>query len=154
MKNAGQGSRKAPGDLIRVSATAAIMAAISVILGAGPALAADDASKPDTAAGQSLVTRILADQAITIEVLVILVGVVLAFAYGRYRHSVNGRRSAHARARGSQAHARSARSPRQTARSRRQTARSRRQPAAAPRAGAAPARQAAGQPPDADDFPS
>jgi hypothetical protein len=154
MKNSGQGSRKAPGDLIRVSATAVIMAAISVILGAGPALAADDASKPDTAAGQSLVTRILADQAITIEVLVILVGVVLAFAYGRYRHSVNGRRSAHARARGSQAHARSARSPRQTARSRRQTARSRRQPAAAPRAGAAPARQAAGQPPDADDFPS
>jgi hypothetical protein len=147
MKNSGQGSRKAPGDLIRVSATAVLMAAISVILGAGPALAADDASKPDTAAGQSLVTRILADQAITIEVLVILVGVVLAFAYGRYRHSVNGRRSAHARARGSRAHARPARSPRQPARSPRQ-------PTAAPRAGAAPARQAAGQPPDSDAFPS
>jgi hypothetical protein len=133
MKNSGHGSRKAPGDLSRAIATALIMAAISVILGAGPALAADDASKPDTAAGQSLVTRILADQAITIEVLVILVGVVLAFAYGRYRHSVNGRRSAHARARGSQAHAR---------------------PSSRTRMAAAPARQGAGQPLHADDYPS
>src|ERR1700689_4666523 len=133
MKNSGHGSRKAPGDLSRAIATALIMAAISVILGAGPALAADDASKPDTAAGQSLVTRILADQAITIEVLVILVGVVLAFAYGRYRHSVNGRRSAHARARGSQAHAR---------------------PSSRTRMAAVPARQAAGQPLPADDYPS
>jgi len=132
MKNSGPGSRKAPGGLIRAISTALIMAAIPVILGAGPALAADDASKPATAAGRSLVARILADQAITIEVLVILVGVALAFGYGRYRHSANGRRSAHARARGSQAHARGG---------------SRTPPAT-------PARQASGRPLHADDYPS
>ena len=41
MKSSGKGSRKAPGDLIRGIAAALIMAAISVILGAGPAVAAD-----------------------------------------------------------------------------------------------------------------
>jgi hypothetical protein len=135
MKNSGKGSRKAPGDLIRAIAAVLFVAAISVILGAGPALAADDSSKPDTAAGQALVARILADRAITIEVLVILVGVALAFAYGRYRHSANGRRSAHARARGSQAHARD---------------RSGTRIAAYSTAGA----RTAGQPPHADDYPS
>jgi hypothetical protein len=140
MKNSGKGSRKAPGGLIRAIAAVPFVAAISVILGAGPALAANDSSKPDTAAGQTLVARILADRAITIEVLVILVGVALAFAYGRYRHSANGRRSAHARARGSQAHARDSSGTRQ--------------PATPPRAAAAPARRAAGQPPHADDYPS
>jgi hypothetical protein len=135
MKNSGKGSRKAPGDLIRAIAAVLFVAAISVILGTGPALAADDSSKPDTAAGQTLVARILADRAITIEVLVILVGVALAFAYGRYRHSANGRRSAHARARGSQAHARD---------------RSGTRIAAYSTAGA----RTAGQPPHADDYPS
>lgn len=135
MKNSDKGSRKAPGDLIRAIAAVLFVAAISVILGAGPARAADESSKPDTAAGQTLVARILADRAITIEVLVILVGVALAFGYGRYRHSVNGRRSAHARARGSQAHARD---------------RSGTRIAAYSTAGA----RTAGQPPHADDYPN
>ena len=135
MKNSDKGSRKAPGDLIRAIAAVLFVAAISVILGAGPARAADESSKPDTAAGQTLVARIVADRAITIEVLVILVGVALAFGYGRYRHSVNGRRSAHARARGSQAHARD---------------RSGTRIAAYSTAGA----RTAGQPPHADDYPN
>src|ERR1700722_5897026 len=74
MKNSGNGSRIAPGDIIRPTATALIMAAISIVV-------------------------ILADHALTVEMLVILVGVALAIACGRHRRSANQRRSAHARSR-------------------------------------------------------
>jgi hypothetical protein len=106
MKNSGMGARKAPGDVMRAIA-ALIVTAISVILAAGPAMAADDAGTPrDTAAGQALVARVLADHALTAEILVVLAGAALLFAYRHHGRSGNSRRSAHGRTRRPQAHAR------------------------------------------------
>jgi hypothetical protein len=170
MKNSGKGSRKASGDLIRVIAAVLTAIAISVILGTGPAMAADDGSTPpDTAAGQSLLARILADHALTAEVLAILVAVALTFAYGRHRRSVNARRSAHARVH-RQAHVRAGSGTRVTeyfpagdraaGRGRSATdgdpwmALPPRQPATPPWPAAASARHAVGQPLHADDYPS
>ena len=170
MKSSGKASGKVSGDLIRVITAALIVTAISVILGTGPAMAADDGSTPpDTAAGQSLLARILADHALTVEVLVVLVAVALTFAYGRHRRSVNGRRSAHARVH-RQAHARAGSGTRVAASSPagdRAAGLARpaadgdpwvalppRQPATPPRPAAASARHAVGQPLHVDDYPS
>jgi hypothetical protein len=160
MKNSGEGSRKAPGSIIRVIAAALMVTATAVILGAGPAMAADDASTPpDHAAGQSLVARLLADHVLTVEILVVLVAPVLVFAYGRRRRSANRGRSAHARV-PRQAHARAGSVTRVAAHSTVQDG------TAGPGRPAAvgdpwmalpprqPARPATGQPLHADDYPS
>ncbi len=169
MKNSGQGSGKARGNLVRVIAAALIVTATSVILGTGPAMAADDGSTPpDAAAGQALAGRILTDHVVTVELLAVLVLPVLVFAYGRRRRSANSGRSAHART-PRQAHARASSATRIAAYS---TAGNRtgvpadpgagdpwmspprRQPAVSPRPAAVPPRPAAGQPLHADDYPS
>jgi Family of unknown function (DUF6338) len=138
MKNSGHGSRKAPGNFIRVIAAALIVTATCVVLGAGPAMAADDASTPpDAATGQGLVARILADHALTIGILLVVVAVAMILAYGHHRRSVNRRRSAHARTRKPPAHDRAS--------------------SVAPVGDpwmSPPPRPAAGQPLHADDYPS
>jgi hypothetical protein len=157
MKNSGSGSRRAPRSLIRVIAAPLIATAILVILGAGPAMAADDASTAsDTAAYQGLVAGILADHSLTIEIIVVLVGAALMLAYGHHRRSVNRRHSAHGRTRRSPAHDRASSVARMAA-----------YPAAGDRTPgpgrpaavgdswlSAPPRAAAGQPLHADDYPS
>ena len=165
MKGSGKGSRKLPGDLIRTTTAALIVTVISVILGAGPAMATDDTSTPPgTAAGQALAARILADHALTIEILVVLVGVALMFSYSHHhRRSGNRPRSAHARTRRSHAHSRvsvitpiaaySAAADRAGGITRLAGAGD---PwmAPPPRQHAAPPRPAASQPMHADDYPS
>jgi hypothetical protein len=171
MKNSGKDSRKAPGNLIRAVAAAVVVTAISVILEAGPAMAADSASTPpDTAAGQGLFARILADHALTVEILVVLAVAALVFAYGHYRRSGHRRRSAHARTGRPPAHDRASSVARMAAYSAagditggpgRPAAAGDpwmpappSQPATSPRAAAGPPRPAAGPPRHTDDYPS
>jgi hypothetical protein len=100
MKNSSNGSRKAPGNLIRVIAAPLIVTAIPVILGAGSAMAAEDATTPpDTTADRGLVARILSDHSLTIEIVVVLVGAALLLVYGHHRRSFNRRHSARGRTR-------------------------------------------------------
>jgi len=157
MKNSGNGPRKVPRDLMRVIVASLIVTAISVILGAGPAMAADDAGPPpDTAVGQGLVARILADRTLTIEIVVVLAGTALMLAYGHHRRSVNRRHSAHGRTRRPQARGQASSVTRIAAHP---TAGDRTpgpgRPAAVgdPRR-SAPPRPAAGQSLQADDYPS
>jgi hypothetical protein len=64
--------------------------------------AADAGAPPDAAAGHTLVAGILADHALTAEILFVLAGAVLVVIYRSYRRSGAPRRSAHVRTRNHQ----------------------------------------------------
>jgi hypothetical protein len=94
-----QGSRWAPRGLRAVAVTL-VLTGVPVVLGAGPALAADGAARSRaTAASPMIVTRILANHVLTAElVLLVLANVALVLAYRRYQRSVGYRRDIQASA--------------------------------------------------------
>jgi hypothetical protein len=94
MKDSDQGSRWVPRGLRAVTVTLALTG-VPVVLGAGPALAADAA--PATAARPMIVTQILTNHILTAElVLLVLANVALVLAYRRYQRSLGYRRDAQA----------------------------------------------------------
>ena len=154
MKNSDQGSRWVPRGLLRAAVVTLALTGIPVVLGAGPALAADGASPaPATAASPMFVTGILANHVLTAElVLLVLANVALVLAYRRYQRSAGDRRGAQATA------APDAMigdpwmtpppAPPQPAAPRPAAGRSQ------PRAGAGRPRRGAGRPQHVDDYPS
>lgn len=98
MKDSDQGPRRVPRGLIRAIAVTLVLTGVPVVLGAGPALAADGATtSPAIAAGPAFSTRILANHVLTAElVLLVVANVALVLAYRRYQRSTGYRRGAQA----------------------------------------------------------
>jgi hypothetical protein len=99
MTDSDQGSRWVPRGLRAVAVTLALTG-VPVVLGAGPALAADrETAAPVALARPMIVTQILTNHILTAElVLLVLANVALVLAYGRYRRSLGDRRDAQATA--------------------------------------------------------
>ena len=99
MTDSDQGSRWVPRGLRAVAVTLALTG-VPVVLGAGPALAANrETVAPVALARPMIVTQILANHILTAElVLLVLANVALVLAYRRYQRSLGDRRDAQATA--------------------------------------------------------
>ncbi len=157
MKNSCEGSRKAPGSFMRVTAATLMVTVVCTVVGAGLALAADAArTSPGTADGHALITGILADHALTAEIVLVLASAALMLAYRHHRRSGNRRRSAHGRTRRPPAHDRASSGTRISAfpAAGDRTPGPRRPAAVGNPSMSSPRRPAAGQALHADDYPS